>query len=72
MPHCIVIVGEWTDAFLVLTLDNILDVYEDSTRKIRDVKLDSNSTFIKLNKSFSGYGCFRRFIIYSTAQYRKS
>jgi len=27
--------GEWTEAFIVLTLDNILDIYEDSSRNIR-------------------------------------
>jgi len=27
--------GDWTDALLVLTLDNVLDVYEDASRNIR-------------------------------------
>ena len=38
--------GDWTDALLVLTLDNVLDVYEDASRNIRIDQVDISSSFL--------------------------
>ena len=34
-PVQVLLRGEWTEAVLVLTKDNILDIYEDTSRNIR-------------------------------------
>ena len=46
--------GDWTDALLVLTLDNVLDVYEDASRNIRIDQVDISSSFLssQLEKKF--------------------
>ena len=46
--------GDWIEAYLVLTLDHLLDIYENSSRNIRidQVRVSKPSLFPIFSSSF--------------------